>query len=250
MSSTAELQRITTSGDNDEYVHIGNNKYLRSELLGAFGGEFRTGIALAPTRKLGNPVPMGLAGFSISVLLLSMMNVRVRSVTNPAIVFPVCYFGGLIQFLAGMWGLALENTFAAQALGSYGAFWFSYAIINTGAFGVTKGYSAEDLNQAIAMLLWCWCIFSFLLTLATIRSTWPFFSLIFSVFLTFLMLACSYTVGNDNLTLAGGWIGIVAGILGFYNTMAGIANYENCYFDVPPLFMPTAEKPPSKHHSD
>lgn len=250
MESSEEIKHISTSGENNEYVHIGRDKFLRSELLGAFGGDFRTGIAAPPSRKLGNPIPMGLAGFSVSVLLLSLLNVRTRSVTNPAIVNGVCYFGGLIQFLAGMWGLAGENTFAAQALGSYGAFWFSYAIINTGAFGVSNAYSEQDLTQALAMLLWCWCIFSFLLTLATIRSTWPFFSLIFSVFLTFLMLAAANTTGNDNLTLAGGWIGIIAGILGLYNTMAGLANYQNCYIDIPPFYMPTAERPPVKHHSD
>ena len=33
------------------------------------------------------------------------------------------FYGGLAQFVAGMWEYKANNTFGATAFGSYGAFW-------------------------------------------------------------------------------------------------------------------------------
>lgn len=245
------LQRIRTSGENQEYVHIGRQKYLRSDLSTAFGGDFRPGLYVPSKRKLGNPTPMGLASFSVTTLFLSMLNVRIRGVSEPIIITSVAYsFGGFVQFLAAMWELAVENTWGAVALGSYGMFWISYSILLTGPFGVADAYTAEEFNQATAMFLWCWFIFTFFMTITTIRSTVPFFLLVFTLDVTLLLLAVSKLTGNDNVALAGGWTGIVVGILGFYNMFAGLANYENCYFDFPPIYMPTAQRVTTKHHAD
>lgn len=250
MDKSDEIQTVRTSGEHDEFVHIGRDKFLRSELLGAFGGDFRPGLTLPPSRKLGNPTPMGLAGFSIGTLFLCMLIIGTRSITNLLIANALSVGSGLVMILAAMWEIAVENTYGAVTIGSYGFFWLSYMILNTPAFGVAKAYSEEDLTQATGMYLWCWTILSFIVLLPTIRSTWPFFSMIFFVFLMFLLLSCSYTTGNDNVKLAGGWVGIIAAIFGFYNLMAGLLNYENSYIDIPPIFMPTAEKPVRKHHSD
>lgn len=245
-----EVQRIKVSGERNKYVHIGRDVYLRSELVSAFAGDLRTSLGPPSSRKLGNPTPMGLAAFSLSTFFVSLLFVRVRSVTNPIIINSTATYSGLVMILAAMWELALENTYGAVVLATYGSYWLSYLIVNTQAFGVGDAYSEQDLNQALSMYLWCWCIASFLLTIPTIRSTWPFFTMIFFVFLLFLMLACSYITGNDDVTLAGGWIGIILSMLGFYNMMAGLMNYENCYIDIRPFYMPTARKSETKHHSD
>ena len=38
------------------------------------------------------------------------------------------FYGGLAQLLAGMWEMRRNNTFAATAFSSYGAFWLSFSI--------------------------------------------------------------------------------------------------------------------------
>ena len=40
-------------------------------------------------------------------------------------------YGGLAQFLAGMWEFRTGNTFGAVAFSSYGAFWISFFILVT-----------------------------------------------------------------------------------------------------------------------
>lgn len=50
--------------------------------------------------------------------------------------------------------MAIGNTFGATALGSYGAFWVSYAIILTPAFGLADAYATvEEHNHAMGFFL-------------------------------------------------------------------------------------------------
>lgn len=53
-------------------------------------------------------------------------------------------YGGLVQLLAGMWEMAVGNTFGATALSSYGGFWLSFAIVLTpGGFGIVSALEAD-----------------------------------------------------------------------------------------------------------
>ena len=49
----------------------------------------------------------------------------------PVVLGSALAYGGLLQLVAGMWAFVRHNTFAAVALGSYGAFWISYWALNT-----------------------------------------------------------------------------------------------------------------------
>lgn len=79
------------------------------------------------------------------------------------------------------------------------------------------------------------------LWLLTLRSTVIFSSLIFFVWLTFLMLGISYIEAQNSpegmpnvpLTRAGGAFGIIAAFLAWYNMWAGIADSSNSFFLVP-----------------
>ncbi len=59
--------------------------------------------------------------------MLSMIEVGAVSTSAlPIVLGSALAYGGLLQLLAGMWAFVRHNTFAAVALGSYGAFWISY----------------------------------------------------------------------------------------------------------------------------
>lgn len=78
-------------------------------------------------------------------------------------------------------------------------------------------------------------IFTFLLWLCTLRSTWVFSSLFGSLWITFLLLATSYIVtpnvtgGEQNVKLqkAGAMFGLIAAFLAWYVALAGIADDSN-----------------------
>jgi uncharacterized protein len=60
-----------------------------------------------------------------------------------------------LQLLAGMWTFVRHNTFAAVALGFYGAFWISYWALNT--FYLSRIPAAEQ-NSALGLFLIFWTV--------------------------------------------------------------------------------------------
>lgn len=53
---------------------------------------------------LGNPAPLGLAGFALTTFVLGCINMGARNITQPNMVVGVAYaYGGLVQLCAGMW---------------------------------------------------------------------------------------------------------------------------------------------------
>jgi hypothetical protein len=221
----------------------------------AFGGEFQPGLYKPTTeRKFANPAPLGLSAFALTTFVLSLININVRSVAEPNIVVALAFgYGGLVQLLAGMWEMAVGNTFGATALSSYGGFWLSFAIVLTpGGFDIVASYSgtgtgANDFANAFGFFLSGWFIFTTMLLLCTLRSTAAFFLLFFTLDLAFLLLALGHLYATDgvadaSMIKAGGYFGIFAAFLAWYNALAGIADDSNSFFVIPVAHFPWSVK--------
>jgi succinate-acetate transporter protein len=221
----------------------------------AFGGEFQPGLYKPTTeRKFANPAPLGLSAFALTTFVLSLINIGTRNVSEPNIVVALAFgYGGLVQLLAGMWEMAVGNTFGATALSSYGGFWLSFAIVLTpGGFDIVKSYSgtdagAYDFTNAFGFFLAGWFIFTTILLLCTLRSTVAFFLLFFTLDLAFLCLTLGYLYAdnagtNKALIKAGGYFGLFAAFLAWYNALAGIADDGNSFFVIPVAHFPWSVK--------
>jgi len=219
----------------------------------AFGGEFQPGLYKPTTeRKFGNPAPLGLSAFALTTFVLSLVNVGARNVHEPNIVVALAYgYGGLIQLLAGMWEMAVGNTFGATALSSYGGFWLSLAIVLTpGGFEIASTLEAVSVNTfyySFGFFLFGWFIFTTILLLCTLRSTVAFFLLFFFLDLAFLLLAIGYILPKDGspngpIIKAGGYFGLFAAFMAWYNALAGIADSSNSFFVIPVAHFPWSEK--------
>lgn len=219
----------------------------------AFGGEAQPGLYRPTTgRKFANPAPLGLSAFALTTFVLSLININVRGVSEPNIVVALAFgYGGLVQLLAGMWEMAVGNTFGATALSSYGGFWLSFAIVLTpGGFDIASAYGTgtNDFNNAFGFFLIGWFIFTFILLICTLRSTVAFFLLFFFLDLAFLMLsiarfqASDAGVVNSACNKAGGYFGLFAAIMAWYNALAGIADSGNSFFVIPVAHFPWSEK--------
>lgn len=127
--------------------------------------------------------------------------------------------------------MAVGNTFGATALSSYGGFWIAYGILLTptwntlGADGPYEG----DTGSVMGFFLTAWWIFTTMLLICTLKSSFAFFFLFFAVDMTFLLLACeSYAsdLGNETarsgLQQAAGFFGLLASFLAWYNALAGM----------------------------
>ncbi|KAI0533646.1 gpr fun34 family protein [Xylaria digitata] len=238
-------QRYDYGGNPLYHAHTGGEPRLA-----AFGGEFQPGLYQPPThRKFANPAPLGLSAFALTTFVLSLVNVQTRGIAEPNIALSLAYgYGGLIQLLAGMWEMAVANTFGATALSSYGGFWISYAIILTPSFNVLTNYNDPDTASVLGFFLTGWFIFTFILLMLTLRSTVMFFSLFLTLDLAFLFLAVSeFAKSNGSATAlglqkAGGVFGLFAAFLAWYNAFAGIADTSNSFFIIPVFHFPWSEK--------
>ncbi|MCJ1301547.1 hypothetical protein MMC08_004348 [Hypocenomyce scalaris] len=223
--------------------------------LPAFGGEFQPGsYRPVKNRKIANPAPLGLSAFALTTFVLSLINLGTRGVSVPNIVVGIAFgYGGLVQLLAGMWEMAIGNTFGATALSSYGGFWLAFAIIFTpGGFDIESTVEASGgaatFYDSFGFFLMGWFIFTTILLLATLRSTVAFFFLFFTLDLTFLMLGIGYLqrtaagAPNPHLVVAGGAFGIIAAFLAWYNALAGILDDSNSFFILPVVHFPWSEK--------
>lgn len=220
----------------------------------AFGGEYQPGLYKPTTeRKFANPAPLGLSAFALTTFVLSLINIGERNVTEPNIVVALAFgYGGLVQLLAGMWEMAVGNTFGATALSSYGGFWISYALVLTPALDIPAAYSgatagADDFSNALGYFLAGWFIFTTVLLLCTLRSTLAFFLLFFFLDMAFLFLAAGQLQAKagtpeKNLITTGGYFGIFAAFAAWYNALAGIADDSNSFFTIPVLHFPWSAK--------
>jgi len=218
----------------------------------AFGGEFQPGLYRAPSRKFANPAPLGLSAFALTTFVLSLINLGTRDIAAPNLVVAIAYgYGGLVQLLAGMWEMAVGNTFGATALSSYGGFWISFAIVLTpGGFnieGLLTKTSPYPFYNSFGLYLMGWFIFTFILLICTLRSTVAFFLLFFTLDMAFLLLGIGYLQNgsgapNEGCIKAGGAFGILAAFLAWYNALAGIADNSNSFFVIPVAHFPWSDK--------
>ncbi|ELR03525.1 hypothetical protein VC83_03401 [Pseudogymnoascus destructans] len=240
----------------------GGNPLARSHTgesvrLPAFGGEFQPGLYKEIShRKFANPAPLGLSAFALTTFVLSLINLQTEGVTAPNFIIALAFgYGGLVQLLAGMWEMAVGNTFGATALSSYGGFWISFAIILTpGGFAIGDAYkNKDDFNHAIGFYLAGWFIFTSILLICTLRSTVAFFLLFFTLDLAFLFLTIGHLqlqdagVGKPKITQvgcikAGGVFGLLAAFFAWYNALAGIADTSNSFFVIPVAHFPWSDK--------
>ncbi|ORX98431.1 glyoxylate pathway regulator [Clohesyomyces aquaticus] len=218
----------------------------------AFGGDFQPGLYRPPSRKFANPAPLGLSAFALTTFVLSLINLGTRNIGHPNLVVAIAYgYGGLVQLLAGMWEMAVGNTFGATALSSYGGFWLSFAIALTpGGFEIEstliKNGEGPWLNS-FGLYLMGWFIFTTILLICTLRSTVAFFLLFFFLDLAFLMLSIGYLQygpkgPQSGCIKAGGLFGLLAAFLAWYNALAGIADNSNSFFVIPVAHFPWSEK--------
>src|ERR1700683_2795787 len=137
-----------------------------------------------------NPAPLGLAGFGITTLVLSMMNATLVSSDKnlPVVLGLALAYGGLAQLLAGLWEFRTGNTFGAVAFCSYGAFWISFfLIVQLGVSGVVADKGAGELFSGLGAYLWMWGVFTTYMFVASLRTSG-------AVALVFLLLAITFII--------------------------------------------------------
>lgn len=180
-----------------------------------------------------DPGPLGLAAFAGTTFVLSLINTGLVGTHAapgggllPMVAALSLAYGGIAQFVAGLWEFRTGNTFGAVAFCSFGMFWVSFFFI---VQSVGKNVPTEVFS-GLALYLYMWGIFTSYMFIASLRTTG-------AVAMVFLLLAITFFIlGIGNASLAGthsaingtiklgGWIGLVTAIVAWYASFAGVVN--------------------------
>jgi len=168
---------------------------------------------------LANVGALGLGGFALSTFILNIVNAGWVHGTTIGIVMPVAMlYGGLAQFMAGMWDVRRGDIFGATCFTSFGAFWMGLALFFFMKFAGIQAF--VDVPAAgVAVVLIAWGIFTFYATIASLKLpkavTWVFITLT----LLFFLLAIGEFVPVVH-TIAG-YEGVLCSLIAWYAS-AGI----------------------------
>jgi succinate-acetate transporter protein len=140
---------------------------------------------------------------------------------EPVVLGLALAYGGLAQLLAGMWEFRTGNTFGAVAFTSFGAFWLSFwAYVTFYADSIT----ATDAGHAVGLYLIAWGIFTLYMFVASLRTTGAIALVFLLLAATFFLLGIGDAGAHENITKAGGYVGIATAIAAWYASFAAVTN--------------------------
>lgn len=171
-----------------------------------------------------NPAPLGLAGFGFTTLVLSLVNANLVNAGDAPIVLGLAFaYGGLAQFVAGMWEFRTGNTFGAVAFTSYGAFWIATWFL---LVFYAKLIPPTAAASALGAYFWAWGILTFLLFLCSFRQPIGVILVFLALTVTFVLLGIGHAGGSVNTIHAGGWAGIITAGLALYCVTGMVMRYS------------------------
>lgn len=175
-----------------------------------------------PQPQIGDPGPLGLAGFAMTTFVLSVFNAKLMDAKLTDVVLPLAlFYGGGVQLLAGMWDFRKGNTFGGLAFSSYGAFWMSfYWYVHT----VAGKLPAADAHSATGLYLLGWLVFTTYMTVAAMKTNGAVFAVFAALALTYLFLCIGAFSDTTNVTRVGGYLGLITAALAWYASFAGVTN--------------------------
>jgi hypothetical protein len=181
----------------------------------------RHDVSFIPT-PIADPGPLGLAAFALTTFVLSMFNSGLVSDKGEPVVFALALtYGGIAQFVAGLWEFRTGNTFGAVAFCSYGAFWLSF-------WAIQQFYAAKipeaDAGHAVGLYLIAWGIFTAYMFIASLRTTAAVAAVFILLAITFFVLGIGNSGGSTGTIKLGGYLGLVTAVVAWYASFAVVTN--------------------------
>jgi succinate-acetate transporter protein len=177
-----------------------------------------TRVMLQP---IAAPSILGLFGFAGATFIVAAhLAGWYGSAESPAFLFPfAAMFGGLAQFLAGMWAFKARDGIATAMHGMWGSFWLAYGILNllvaVGVYALPEGSFPE--------LGFWFLVLGTITALGALAALAESFSL--TTVLTLLavgsgFLAVHYLSGVGWWETVGGWILVGSAVAAVYTAGA------------------------------
>lgn len=167
-------------------------------------------------KELANPAALGLGGFALTTFILNIVNAGLIPPESLGMVLPMgLFYGGLAQFLAGMWEVRAGNTFGATAFSSYGAFWMGFALM---VILEKVGVFAPIPKEGLAVFLIAWGIFTGYMTFGALKVSKAVTVVFVTLTILFFLLAIGVFV--PVVHQIAGFEGIFCALSAWYASLA------------------------------
>ena len=182
--------------------------------------------------KLANPSPLALFGFAMPTMLLSIANAGIYQMNGALLGLAIAH-GGLSQLVVGILLFFKGATFGHVVFFSYGAFWWSVAIL-VAMPGIAPAGFAPASSAFMGAFFLLWGIFSFFCWICTFRQNKVVQFIFITLWITFMLLSIgNWNTSSTNSVLAAGWIGLLCGGSAFYLGLAELLNESVGYVVLP-----------------
>lgn len=177
-------------------------------------------ISIVSTPPVADPAALGLAGFALTTFVLSVHNIGwAPDLTWVGLAF---FYGGLAQFMAGMWEFRNRNTFGAAAFSSYGAFWMSLAFFVV--LDLLGKIPSGDVSKDLGWFLLAFAIFNTYMLIWSTRTTVAVFLVFLLLEITEILLFIGFFANSKSIITIGGVAGVIDAIIAWYTSAATVGN--------------------------
>jgi uncharacterized protein len=176
---------------------------------------------------LADPAPLGLAAFALTTFAFSVANAGIIPEDSIRLFIPLAiFYGGLAQFVAGLFEFRNKNVFGATGFTSYGAFWMALGTVEllVRQFGVAE----PIISYPVGWFFVAWAIFTAIMWLGS-WGVHAALGITFTLLLaTFILLALAVLISsppNPAILHIAGYVGIITAIAAWYIVAADVLNW-------------------------
>jgi uncharacterized protein len=166
------------------------------------------------------PSVLGLYGFAAATFMvaLHLTGVYGGAKTNGTLWPFAAVFGGVAQFMAGMWSYRVRDTVATAMHGMWGSFWIAFGILNLLVmWGKLPDHPAGSVSDP-AFALWFWTLAAITAAgaLAAVAENLALFGTLAALAAGSTFLALGLSFGSTGWVKLAGWVLVASAILAYY----------------------------------
>jgi uncharacterized protein len=166
------------------------------------------------------PSVLGLFGFAAATFMvaLHLTGVYGGSATNGTLWPFAAAFGGIAQFMAGMWAFRVRDTIATAMHGMWGSFWIAFGILNLLImWGKIPDHPAGSVSDpAFAMWFYTLAAITVAGALAAIAESLGVFTVLGLLATGSAILGVGLSLGSVGWVKVAGWVLVASAIAAWY----------------------------------
>lgn len=187
-------------------------------------------LAARSMAVIADPQPLGLAGFAAATWTISTVIAGWHGMAAIAEAVPIAiFFGGIAQFLAGMWAFRRGNTLAATAFSTFGAFntaWGIWVVLSSAKLVPSTHWGGMSMAYVAGWFVLVFGVIAAYLAIAALAENLVLVAILTTLALTYIFdgLGIMIVGPNNWATYIGGYCGLVSSLLAFYLSAALVIN--------------------------